>query len=104
MKVSELKKGMLLEGIGTARLHVLPSSVTWGPGFPLLQTVWPSKHDKNKKFTKCAMYLGTREELGFDKNFWGRRYALVNGQTMIIDREAWKYIQPIKEKKNGNII
>tara|TARA_R110001583_G_scaffold14285_2_gene60087 strand:- start:9 stop:137 length:129 start_codon:yes stop_codon:yes gene_type:complete len=42
------------------------------------------------------MYLGTREELGFDKNFWGRRYALVDGQTMIIDREAWKYLQPIK--------
>ena len=70
----------------------------------MLQTVWPSKHDKNKKFVKCAMYLGTREELDIDKNTWGRRYALVNGQTMIIDREAWKYIQPVKEKKNGNII
>lgn len=96
MKVADLKKGMLLVGIGTARLRILPSTVSWGPDRPMLQTVWPSKHDKNKKFVKFAMYLGTREELGFDKNFWGRRYALVDGQTMIIDREAWRYLQPIK--------
>ena len=104
MKVTELKKGMLLEGIGTARLWVVPSSVAWGPGSPMIQTTWPSKYDKNKHFVKCAMYLGTREELGIDKNLWGRRYALVNGQAMIIDRESWRYLKPVKEKKNGNII
>ena len=95
MKVAELKKGMLLEGIGTARLRILPSTISWGPDTPMLQTVWPSKHDKNKKFVKCAMYLGTREELGLDKSLWGRRYALVEGLTMIIDREAWRYLQPV---------
>ena len=86
---------MLLEGIGTARLRILPSTIAWGPDTPMLQTVWPSKHDKNKKFVKCAMYLGTREELGLDKSLWGRRYALVEGLTMIIDREAWRYLQPV---------
>ena len=62
----------------------------------MIQTVWPSKYDKNKKFVKCVMYLGTREELDMKKSSWGRRYALVDGQTMIIDREAWKYLQPVK--------
>ena len=104
MKVSELKRGMLLEGVGTARLRVVPAETSWGPGVPMLQTTWPSKYDKNKRFVKCAMYLGTREELGIEKSFWGRRYALVEGQTMIIDREAWRYLQPVKEKKSGNIV
>ena len=101
MKVADLKKGMLLEGIGTARLRVVPSTVSWGPDCPMLQAVWPSRFDKNKRFVRCAMYLGTREDLGIDKNFWGRRYALVDGQTMIIDRESWRYLQPVKEQKNG---
>lgn len=101
MKVADLEKGMLLEGIGTVKLCVLPSTVTWGPGTPMLQTVWPSKYDKNKHFVKCAMYLGTREELNIEKSFHGRRYALVEGQTMIVDREAWRYLQPVKEKNNG---
>ena len=102
MKVSELKRGMLLEGIGTARLRVVPSTVSWGPDAPMLQTTWPHpKYDKEKYFVKCAMYIGTREELGIEKSFWGRRYAFVDGQTMVIDRESWRYLQPVKEKKNG---
>ena len=99
MKVSELKRGMLLEGVGTARLRVVPAETSWGPGVPMLQTTWPSKYDKNKRFVKCAMYLGTREELGIEKSFWGRRYALVEGQTMVIDRESWRYLQPVKRIK-----
>ena len=96
MKVAELKKGMLLEGIGTVKLRILPLSVSRGPPAQMLQAVWPSKYDKHKQFTKHAMYLGTREELGFNKNLWGRRYVLAAGQTMIIDREAWKYLQPVE--------
>lgn len=101
MKVADLKRGMLLEGIGLARLRVVPSTVSWGPKCPMLQATWPSKFDENKRFVKCAMYIGTREELGIDKNFWGRRYALVDGQTMIIDRESWRHLQQVKEKKSG---
>ena len=104
MKVAELKRGMLLEGDGTSRLRVVPSEVSWGPGVPMLQATWPSKYDKGKYFVKCAMYLGTREELGMKKSEWGRRYALVDGQTMLIDRESWRYIQPFEEKKRGNSV
>ncbi len=99
MKVADLEKGMLLEGIDTARLRIGPSNVAWGPGAPMLQTTWPSKYDKDKQFVKCAMYLGSREELGIEKNHWGRRYALVEGQTMVIDRESWRYLQPVKRIK-----
>ena len=95
MKVADLERGMLLEGIGTARLRVIPSNVAWGPGSPMVQATWRSKWNKNGKFVKCAMYLGTREELGIDKSFWGRRYVLVEGQTMLIDRESWRYIKPV---------
>ena len=105
MKVSELKRGMLLEGIGTARLCVVPSSASWGPGAPMLQATWPHpKYDKGKCFVKCAKYIGTREELGIEKSFWGRRYALVDGQKIIIDRESWRYIQPLKDGKHGNTV
>ena len=61
----------------------------------MIQTDWPSKHVKNRKFVKCAMYLGTREELNMKKSFWGIRYALVEGQTMLISRESWQYIKPV---------
>ena len=102
MKVTELKRGMLLEGLGTARLCVVPSSAGWGPGAPMLQATWSHpKYDGGKYFAKCAMYIGTREELGIEKSAWGRRYALVDGQTMIIDRESWRYIQPVKEGHRG---
>ena len=104
MKVGELRKGMLLQGIGTVKLRVLPPVSAWGPNKFMLQAVWPTKYDKNKQFVKCAMYLGTRQELGMSKSLWGCRYALVDGQTMIIDREAWRHIQPIKEKRHGIII
>ena len=101
MKVAELKRGMLLTSVGVSRLRVVPCSVTWGPGVPMLQATWPSKYDEGKYFVKCAMYLGTREELGMKRSEWGRRYALVDGQTMIIDRESWRYIQPVIGKRDG---
>jgi len=104
MKVADLEKGMLLECVDNARLRVVPSGVSWGPGNPMIQATWPSKHDSDKRFVKCVMYLGTREELGIDRSFWGRRYALVDGQTMIIDRESWRYIRPVKEKKSGTAV
>ncbi len=101
MKVAELKRGMLLEGDSSSRLRVVPSSTSWGPGVPMLQATWPSKYDKGKYFVKCVMYLGTREELGMEQSVWGRRYALVNGQTMLVDRESWRYIQPVPGERNG---
>ncbi len=104
MKVSELKRGMLLEGDGNSRLRVVPCSVTWGPGVPMLQATWPSKYDKGKYFVRCVMYLGTREELNMTKSDWGRRYALVDGKTMLIDRESWRYIKPVQGKINANTI
>ena len=101
MKVAELKRGMLLVGDSSSRLRVVPSSVSWGPGIPMLQATWPSKYDEGKYFVKCAMYRGTREELCMMRSEWCRRYALVDGQTMIIDRESWRYIQPVSGEKDG---
>jgi len=81
---------MLIEAIHPAKLRVCLQ----GQG-EMLQAIWPSRYDKNKKFTQHVLYLGTREMLGFDKCLWGRQYALVEGKIMIIDRDAWRYIQPV---------
>lgn len=101
MKVAELKKGMLLEACLGAYFH-LNTTFLSDVGERILTARWGKRISDD--IIPTIMYLGTREDLNLKQNYWGKQYALVEGDITLIDSSSWLYIQPVKEKKHGNSV
>jgi len=94
MKVSELNKGMLLESTPGAYFHLNTTFLSHG-GERILTVRWGKRgFGRGREPILTIMYLGTREDLKEKQNYWGKQYALVEGDITLIDRASWLYIQP----------
>ncbi len=102
MKVAELEKGMLLEA--TAGVRLVTQDSTFGPDIKMVQATYvPARKGKwRRREVKRIMYLGTRDDVGQERTYWGNRYALVDGEVALIDRESWKYLKPVKMKSRNS--
>ena len=95
MKVAELKKGMLLESCSGAYFHLNTTFLT-NDGEKILTARWDKgPRSYSKEPINTIMYLGAREDLMLKKkNYWGKQYALVEGDIAVVDSASWQYIQP----------
>ncbi len=102
MKVSELKKGMLVKPAGDQE---------WFASFPLLLTesrnddpswihvrIKPRQQYANWRITfkesRTAVYLGTKKDLGLNCK-WTNRFLFIDGEIFGVDPHAWRRISPV---------
>jgi hypothetical protein len=100
MKVSELRKGMLVMPAGDQEYFALHSMLLQGGGkedIPWLHVRMRSKNHPrwriDIKKSRTAMYLGTKKDLNI-KMKWINRFVFLEGQIFGIDPYAWRRIKP----------
>ena len=91
MKVSELRKGMLVVPAGDNEVFVRRGI---GPHsrVPFISVHAQSAHWKMDEVVKTAgMYLGTRKDLNMTKHDfgWSNRYVFIDGEIVAVDPNSW---------------
>ena len=89
MKVSELRKGMLLSPAGDNEVFL----VMYPPG-EKVKHAWVRtrrRFHKNVTYSNKAMYLGDRKALNMTKadSKFSNRYVLIDGEVVAVDPWSW---------------
>ena len=97
MKVSDLKKGMMLTcaeedcfaiyGITDSWIMVRnkPKPSTWG---------WPGDNTTRICQDTVMIYLGTKKDINI-KMKWTDRFVLINNEIVGVDPSSWRRIKPV---------
>ncbi len=99
MKISELKKGMLLTsandnecfsiyGVDSKWLNVIPK-----PSKRLYGYSKPWRPNTTK--SKIAVYLGTKKDLSIDIK-WTDKFVLIDNEVIGVDPSAWRKIKKVQ--------
>ena len=107
MKVSELKKGMLLATEDSSyKFHVFESSASVG-NEPWCNVVpkrrkrigWAWSWEDDTEEDLIAVYVGTKSDVS-GKTKWSNRYILIQNKIVPVDPAAWRRIKPAYEGDN----
>ena len=105
MKVSELKKGMLLKCASpkqTIRSSSYPyaaddGEVEWANVVPKRRSAWHSKNFPADE-SDIVMYIGTKQDVNV-KATWSNKFILLNGKIAAVDPAAWRKLVPVDESR-----
>ena len=107
MKVSELKKGMLLATEDSSyKFNVVEYSTT-GLGEPWCNVIpkrrkrigWAWSQTDSTEEDLIAVYVGTKSDVS-GKTKWSNRYILIQNKIVPVDPAAWRRIKPAYEGDN----
>ena len=95
MKVSELKKGMLLSPAGDSEAFLVSTRSR-----EKVKCVYIRSIRRSHPHVKCetrAMYLGNRKDLNMTKkdNSFSNRYVLIDGEVVAVDPWSWGRIKKV---------
>lgn len=103
MKVSELKKGMLIkcanpnQTIRTSGFAYNENDVPWANVVPKKRPNWLTKqYTLSDKESDVVMYIGTKKDVNVNAA-WSDKFVLMNGKIVAIDPSAWRKLMPVTE-------
>ena len=99
MKVKDLEIGMMVKPAGDNEVFHIWSDPLSIDKLPYVRVaINSSRTYAGSSITKdAAVYLGTREDVGFTKedNAWSNRYILVRGKICPVDPSSWARMKPV---------
>ena len=102
MKVSELKKGMLVKCISPK--HTISASnfaygkndVKWANVVSKKRSLW-ARQKHRIETADVAMYIGTKKDVKVSAD-WSDKFILLNGNIVAVDPAAWRKLTPVDEQ------
>jgi len=89
VKVSELRKGMLLEPAGDNEVFLVVAQTGGKVKYTCIRTA--RRFHKDVTCSNRAMYLGDRKALNMTKvdSTYSNRYVLIDGEVVAVDPWSW---------------
>ena len=98
MKVSELKKGMLVSPIQGHKIFKSYSGDWINVGRVKGRVRVGTQYHTEISAEDVAVYVGQKSDLGNYTISWSDRFALFEGKVYAVDPHAWRKLEPVSEE------